>query len=675
MSAARSEFSHFRISEAGIVLAYESSAQRIPARSSADVIGAHVSTVLPEEFATPILRAIAECLSSLSVVDVDYTIHVDGRTLHRQARLAPNGNEVIGIVCDNTAQRVAEARQNQLAEILEASSDYIATTDTSGHILYANSAFRERFGVGSIEDVVRDSHSLFDFFTAESRDQFLREGVPELWATGRWSGEIEGIDADGVPVPISQSAIAHPDPDGRPRYFSGIARDISDTKVAQAALWESHQRFHALVALGNDAIFVITDGRITYASPAIERIIGISAAELVGTRCSDLIHPDDRQRAAAEFTSAFIGASHGLHARIRHRDGTWRWIEAYTTNHLDTPGVNGLIVNARDITARKLANERIEEASALLASVMGAAANEAIFVTDASANIVAFSRGAEVLLGYTAADVIGHLHPRSFHPQEQIEETAATLGIAADDLFRFVPPGDLSLVREWMFVRRDGSRFPGSLTVTSRFDSHGTLSGFLNVARDITEQRRVEAFLTDQALHDALTGLGNRAHLRNILDASSGVPELASGRSLLFIDLDHFKVVNDTYGHATGDAVLCGTAQRLNDCLRAQDVAIRLGGDEFVVVLRPNVGPKVATRIAERIVRSISEPFVIDGNLICIGASIGVATTTTETTTDELLLYADQAAYAAKRAGRGRVVVASMDCHADAAALSAALNS
>ena len=659
------EFSHFRISAAGIVLAYESSADRVPARAAADIVGAHVAAVLPEQFATPILCAVTECLSTQSVVDVDYTFEFDGRTLHRQARLAPSGDDVIGIVCDNTAYRVAEARQNQLAEILEASTDYIATTDTSGHVLYANGAFRERFGVGSIEELAGKPQSLFEFFSSQSRDQFLRDGVPELWTTGRWAGEIEGIDADGVSVPISQSAIAHRDPDGHARYFSGIGRDISDTKAAQAALFESHQRFHALVALGNDAIFVITaKGRITYASPASERIIGYSAAELVGTRSSDLIHPDDRELAFAEFANALNGPSHGLQSRVRHRDGSWRWIESYTTNHLDTPGVNGFIVNARDITARKQANERIEEASALLASVMGAAANEAIFVTDQSATIVAFSRGAEVLLGHSAADVIGHLHPRAFHPEEQILETAAALGITPDELFQFTPPGDQSIVREWVFVRRDGSRFPGSLTVTSRFDSHGALSGFLYVARDISEQRRVEAALTEQAHHDTLTGLGNRAHLHNVLDPSLRVSEPLAGRTLLFIDLDHFKNVNDTYGHATGDAVLRGTAQRLNDCLRAEDVAIRLGGDEFVVVLRPNVGVKAATKVAERIVESVARPFVVDGHLICIGASIGVATSTTDTTTDELLLYADQAAYAAKRAGRGRVVIASMGCHA-----------
>ena len=661
----RREFNHFRINAAGVVLDYHSSPGRLPARSAADVVGAHVSMFLPEEFATPLLRGVDECLSSQSVVDVDYTLQLDdGAVRYRQARLAPNGDdEVVGIVCDNTANRVTEARLKHLAEILDASSDFIATTDTAGQILYANGAFRERFGVGSIDKSGAELPSLFDFFTAESRDQFLRDGVPELWKSGRWSGEVEGLDANGGTVPISQSAIAHRSRDGRARYFSGIARDITETKAAQAAVFESHQRFQALVALGHDAIFVVTArGRITYASPATQRIVGYTPEELMGTISTDLIHPDDVEDAVASFATAFGDAPAGLQTRVRHRDGTWRWIESYTTNHLETPGVNGYIINARDITARKRANEQIEQASELLASVMGAAANEAIFVTDASGTIVAFSRGAEVLLGYNAADVIGVRYPRAFHLQEQIAQTAATLGITADDLFVYSPPGGQPIVRDWVFVRRDGTRFPGSLTVCSRFDSHGKLCGFLYVARDISEQRRVEAELIERANHDTLTGLGNRAHLQTILQtALANSAPSGSGRTLMFIDLDRFKIVNDSYGHATGDTVLRGTAQRLNECLRADDVAIRLGGDEFVVVLRPNVSEQDARRIAERIIEAVSRPFPIGDNLICIGASIGLATSTTHTTTDELLLRADQAAYAAKHAGRGRVVVAPND--------------
>ena len=166
----------------------------------------------------------------------------------------------------------------------------LATTDTSGHVLYANSAFRERFGVGSIEEVASKSPSLFDFFSAESREQFLRDGVPDLWTTGRWAGEIEGIDADGVAVPISQSAIAHRDPDGQARYFSGIGRDISETKATQTALFESHQRFHALVALGNDRDLRHHGERPDHLrQPGHRADHRIQRRGIGGTRSSDLI--------------------------------------------------------------------------------------------------------------------------------------------------------------------------------------------------------------------------------------------------------------------------------------------------------------------------------------------------------------------------------------------------
>jgi len=556
------EFNHFRISAAGVILDYQASVDRQPARFAADVIGHHISNVLPQEFAAPILRGMAECLATVAVVDVDYTLRLDnGEIRHRQARLAPIGvDEVIGITCDNTKHHTAAARLRHLAEILETSTDH-----------------------------------------------------------------------------------------------------VTEAEAAQAALFESHARFHALLALGSDAILVLTmEGKVLYASPAIERIVGHRPTDMIDVTIFDLVHPDDLERALAGFADAFLGdnAERGLQHRVRHTDGTWRWIESFTTNHIETPGVSGFIVNARDITARKQASEQIEQASALLASVMGAAADDAIFVTDKSSTIVAFSRGAEVLFGHSAAQAVGHLHPRALHPDEQIAQAAAAIGVDEDDLFHYAPPGGQSMVRELMFVRRDGTQFLGSLTVTPRFDSHGVLCGFLYVARDITEQRRVEAELTERAHHDTLTGLGNRAKLTTVFQSVLADSTPASSRTVLFIDLDRFKNVNDTYGHAVGDEVLRGTAHRLSGCLRADDVAIRLGGDEFVVVLNPQITESAATGVAERIIEAIARPFPIGANLICIGASVGLATSTSYSTIDELLLRADQAAYAAKHAGRGRVVVA-----------------
>jgi len=654
-------FTSIRAARDGTVLEYQASHEMSGGRIASEVVGRNIRELLPPAVSSAISAAITACLDSQSVVNLDYTLELSDDVRAREARFAPAGtDEVVAIISDVTEAHIVEARQVHLAEILEASTDYVATTDLNGRILYANAAFRTRFGVATVEQIVSDAYSLFGFMSPQSRARFLGDGVPELWRTGRWSGEIEGLGADGSLIPLWQAAIAHLDATGKPEYFSGIARDISQMKVAQTELRVSEERFRSLLANGSDVILVLTaGGDVTYASPAIERVLGYPVDSLVGTTAFELIHPDDIGTALDSFAAAFNGMNspNGLQYRVRHADGSWRWVESRATNHLDTPGVRGFIVNARDITVRHDANELIEQASALLASVMGAATNEAIFVTDSTATIVAFSRGAEVLLGFRADEVIGVLHPSVFHRAGEVATVADDLGISSEALFLHAPPDGRSIVREWEFVRRDGSTFDGALTVSARFDSAGVLSGFLYVASDISERRRRDADLSERALHDPLTGLANRAFLHGAFAEAVGESGWSEpGRIVLFIDLDHFKRVNDTFGHAAGDAVLVGVSERLKENLRSTDLPVRLGGDEFVVLLGRTASRSTATDIAERIVVALGRPFQIDGTDVTIGASVGLAISGPDLTADALMVAADAAAYEAKRTGKGRLV-------------------
>ena len=553
-----------------------------------------------------------------------------------------------------------EARLVHLAEILEESTDYVATTDVDGIVVYANRAFRERFGLRHVDGITSQRYSLFSFFSEDSRNRFLHEAVPALWDVGRWSGEVEALDPDGMPITLWQSAIAHRGPDGVPLYFSGISRDMSAIAAAQEDMRASEARFRALVAQGTDVILVLdAQGRITYASPAIERVLGHPVSSLLGTVAFELIHPDDVDEVIARFGTVGVASSSGNQYRVRHGLGGWRWVESFATDHLHTPGIEGYIINARDITARHDANEQLAEAAALLSSVMRAAASEAIFVTDREARIVGFSLGAECLLGYSAAEAVGVLHPRVFHPEEEIELLAAELGLTPDELFHHEPPEGQSIAREWTFVRKDGSTFHGSLLVTARFDEHGELAGFLYLATDITERRHREALLTLQAESDVLTGLANRQCLQRALGLAVGNSSWHTpGRVLLFIDLDRFKKVNDTHGHAAGDAVLVEVADRLTQNLRPGDLAVRLGGDEFVILLDESVTHEFGMAIAQRIVAAIASDFVIGDQRVSIGASIGLSVSRSGWTAEELLLAADGAAYVAKRKGRSRVVAA-----------------
>jgi diguanylate cyclase (GGDEF)-like protein len=166
-----------------------------------------------------------------------------------------------------------------------------------------------------------------------------------------------------------------------------------------------------------------------------------------------------------------------------------------------------------------------------------------------------------------------------------------------------------------------------------------------------------EAVLTRAADHDHLTGLANRQLLHGALGVAVNEAAWHSpGRIVMFLDLDRFKSVNDTFGHAAGDVVLITVAQRLKQTLRPDDLAVRIGGDEFVILLAPGVTTTQAIGVAERIVTELSRDFTVGDHRIRIGVSVGLSRSQADWTAEQLLHAADTAAYQAKHNGRGRVI-------------------
>ena len=182
------------------------------------------------------------------------------------------------------------------------------------------------------------------------------------------------------------------------------------------------------------------------------------------------------------------------------------------------------------------------------------------------------------------------------------------------------------------------------------------IDGVLLNLRDVSERVALEEQLRYQAFHDDLTGLANRALFEDRLTLALARVRRHGGQlAVVFVDLDDFKTVNDSLGHAVGDELLRATAQRLAACLRAEDTAARLGGDEFAVLLADLAGPDEAWQIAERLRRALEPPLVIDGRQIASSASLGLECPGPNASADDVLGNADLAMYAAKDAGKGRV--------------------
>lgn len=276
-------------------------------------------------------------------------------------------------------------------------------------------------------------------------------------------------------------------------------------------------------------------------------------------------------------------------------------------------------------------------------------ASDAIIALDPERRIVLFNKAAEEMFGHSAQDARGQLlesllpvrfraaHPRHFSRfiDEPVERR---------------PMSDRS---ELVGLRRDGEEFPVEVTIAKVVAPDGIIS--TAIVRDITDRKRAERALADQALHDALTGLPNRALLSDrLVHAMQQRDHNATVTALLFIDLDRFKLVNDSLGHNVGDRLLIRVAARIEKHIRAGDTAARLGGDEFVVLSTGLESVEQAVKLAERLNHEISKPLALEGMEIYPSASIGLAVADESDDAERLLATADAAMYRAKALGGGR---------------------
>ncbi len=269
--------------------------------------------------------------------------------------------------------------------------------------------------------------------------------------------------------------------------------------------------------------------------------------------------------------------------------------------------------------------------------------SDVIIVTRADGTVRFVSPSAARVLGYDPGEMLRHTVSELLHPDDR-ERAALFFTTAAQ------APGVTGPV-EWRFRQPDGSWLHAEILATNLLHDP-TVKGVVLNTRDVSERRRLEEQLTHQAFHDPLTGLANRALFR---DRVSHALALAQRRgtpvTVLYIDLDDFKNVNDSLGHAEGDRLLIAAAERFLACARTADTVARLGGDEFAILIE---GADGSDGLPDRLADAMSHPFSLSGNQVRVTSSIGVASAAPGDRADDLLRNADMAMYAAKRHGKGR---------------------
>jgi len=435
-------------------------------------------------------------------------------------------------------------------------------------------------------------------------------------------------------------------------------RATIETERVEAELRQSEQRFRALVQHASDIIMVIgADAVITYVSPAFEAILGYSSAEAVGMLGEELAYPADVSSLRAAITSGTQQSLPGdAEIRLCHRDGTWRWFDVIVTDLTHDPSVGGWVANLRDISERKAQEAALNEAQEAFRHAFDDAPI-GIGLVDLDGRIQRANRSMAVLLGRTQQELSGTLIVDLTHPEDRqvSEEHRDRLTRNEIDLYRI----------EKRYLRPDGTTVWASLSVSLVRDISGRPMYQIGQLEDITERKLLSDRLAHDAAHDSMTGLLNRSSFTDHVSAA-----LAAGNdrdvAVLFIDLDHFKVVNDSLGHALGDELVTTVAQRLRATLRPDNVIARFGGDEFVVLCADLVNNDAATAIAGRLLAAVAEPIALTTEEVFVTASIGIAIAAPGDTSETLLRHADAAMYRAKNNGRAHAVVFETDHHGSA---------
>jgi diguanylate cyclase (GGDEF)-like protein/PAS domain S-box-containing protein len=410
--------------------------------------------------------------------------------------------------------------------------------------------------------------------------------------------------------------------------------------------------------------------RVLAADDAFTQMFGYTEAELLGKSVLDQIHPDDQGR-AVEGWLAVISSNRAQQTRLRRRrkDGTYMWVDTTLHNFLNHPGRNCVVVEIIDISAEMAAQEALHEHEELLRRLTDAmpvgllqidVARDVVYNNACLLDILYGSEPLDSAMTSEPAPIVPGDHEVAAERHEEREPTVNALlqTLTAESTARFAEVLDEVLGAgvdrdvEVDIVRPSGASRRALMSVRALSRASGEVGGAITCVLDITDSARARQELEHRATYDTLTHVHNRSSILAVLQEQL---ERQDGQltGVVYVDLDKFKPVNDTLGHAAGDELLVLVGERLKMATRDSDVIGRLGGDEFLIVLRDVPSSEVAMRAAERISMTVCGSFELSCGEADLRASIGVACGEHGAlTADELVRQADVAMYRSKSDGR-----------------------
>ena len=610
--------------------------------TDADMARLHPLDLVPPDQSEAARQAIATILDGGQATMELTLIAADGRHLTFFGTGVPVEHDgrrhVSALMMDITQRKRAETEQRLYASMVAAMPDHLSVVDRDYTYVAVNDAYLYNHGLPR-EAIV--GHSVAELLGREVFESMVKANL-DLCLAGEgvhYQGWFE-FHAQGRRY-MDVSYTPYQDEAGRVAGVIVAARDITELELAHQALLESDSRFRALVDQAPDALFIHNQaGQLLDVNQYACDSLGYSREELLGMEVLEVEQDVAPPQAKALWAGLHPGQKHILLGRHRRRDGREFPVEVHLSC-FDQNGQTVICAIARDICERRQAEEKLLQAAAVFDN-----AQEGILITDPRGRILAVNEAFREITGYTEAEVLG--------------QTPAMFKSGRHDAgFYRDMWGTLARTGRWQGEvwdrRKDGDIFPKWLSISAIRDAEGQLSHYVALFADITHLKESEARLEHLAHFDPLTDLPNRLLFHSRLEHALEQARRHGHRlAILFLDLDHFKTVNDSLGHPAGDELLVAVSQRIHARLRDTDTLARLGGDEFVILLEQLEEAQQAAVVAMELLRVLKEPILLCGSHeIFIGGSIGISLYPDDARESmQLVRNADAALYQAKEQGR-----------------------
>ncbi len=518
----------------------------------------------------------------------------------------------------------------------------VITDYTTSELMFANQATAE--ALKETKSSLLSSLAQDYWYDMTDRELYIKEllkkGYIENFETRfkRKNGEIFWIQMSAVRI-VS---------DNRETAFISFL-DIDAKKKLENELKENEQRYRLLAENADDVIWTIdTNGKFTYISPSVERLRGYTPDELINQSISSALTP----KSAKSIEEDIKLLLEKKEVRLKHieleqprKDGSIIYTEAVITPIKDKNGkLTSILGITRDITERK----KLKEELYIKNAAVDFAAN-GFLITDIDGIVEYINPAFTEITGYTKEDILG----KSPHIMSSGQHK---------DSFWVAFWSTISSGKSWkgelINKNKKGEIYHQLTAVAPVKNEQGEIFKYVSIVQDITKRKETEQKLERLAHYDSLTSLPNRAMFFKKIDALLNGLIGSEGAALMFVDLDGFKDINDTYGHETGDALLAQVSKEINDSLSSDDFAARMGGDEFTVVVKMKQNSKNLESIAQELVDTISKERIINDTKLQVGASIGISIyPQTANDIKTLLSTADQAMYEAKAKGKNRFFI------------------